>query len=293
MRTRKVVAEIGVAKNLQPETPHFQARYDSLDTHGLDPGSWKEWENGRMGQVVNASTMANLYESYIPQKHQSDEKALPSRSPQDLLAIIKSIIPSIISGPAYSTWIDPLQAVGYAKNRLVLAATSDFNREQILKRYRKDLENLVAELTDGALVGVEVVVDESLVVEIPAAPEPEVIPVKLIDRRNQWGMRQNPTDNPDVDALLRKHGDMRRIFIECGLFKAAFKQRQQNGWGMDFPALMALGKQHGLERILWGMLYVMQEVKKDPSITNPAGVLTAAVRNGKEPDSMAAIKAYL
>lgn len=68
MRTRKVIAEINVAENLQPEIPHFQGIYDSLEAHGLKPGSWKERKKGSKGQEIIASTVANLYESYMPQK---------------------------------------------------------------------------------------------------------------------------------------------------------------------------------------------------------------------------------
>jgi hypothetical protein len=293
MRTRKVIAEIGVAESLQPEIPHIQAIYDSLETHGLNPGSKQERKKGSKGQVVNASTVANLYESYMPQKGKLGKKVLNTRSPEDLLAIIKPLIAKVVLGPAYLTWIEPLQAVKYDKKRLVLKAASKFNQEQILNRYRRSLESLVSELTDAAIVGIDILVDESMAVKTPPTPAPEALAVKLIDRRNQWGMQQNPTDNPDVDALLRKHGDMRLTFQKCGLFDAPLKPAVKGGWNLRFDSLMSHGNQYGLERVLWAVLYVMQELKRDRSITNPGGVFYHAVKNGKKPESMAALRAYL
>lgn len=293
MRTRKVVADFGVAANLEPEKPHFQAIYDSLETHGLNPRSKQERKKGSKGKNLIASTMANLYESYMPEKCKAAAKVENLRNHADLWDIIKAIMLEKLSEPSYLTWIEPLKAVGYDGNNLVIAAASDFNREQIKKRFRRELQTILSELTDGTITDVNVEVDETIEHVIPKSSEPETRLPQLIDKRNKWGMVQNPTNNPDVDALLRKHGDMRIVFQQSGLFDIPLKPSTKAGWNLRFDSLMSYGNQYGLERILWAVLYVMQEVKRDRSITQPGGLFYHAVKNAKKPESMAALRAYL
>ena len=293
MTTRKIVAEIELDQNQVPGNPHSGRIYDSLEIHGLLPGSKQEREKGSKGKKLKCSTMEALNESYMPEKCKTAAKVENLRNHVELWDIIRPLMLEKLSGPSYMTWIEPLKAIGYDGKSLVIAARSDFNREQIQKRFRKELQTILSELTDGTITDVKVEADESIEHIIPKSSEPETRQPQLIDKRNKWGMIQNPTNNPDVDALLRKHGDMRIIFQKNGLFDIPLKPSTKGGWNLRFDSLMSHGNQYGLERIVWAVLYVMQEVKEDRSITQPGGLFYYAVKNGLKPDSMNALRKYL
>src|SRR6478609_5047690 len=64
-----------------------------------------------------------------------------------------------MSQPSFETWISPLQIEAIGERSVTLNASSDFNREQILKRYRNDLQTVLSEAL-GRTVTVDVAVKE-------------------------------------------------------------------------------------------------------------------------------------
>jgi len=64
-----------------------------------------------------------------------------------------------MSQPSFETWISPLQIAAIGERSVTLNASSDFNREQILKRYRNDLQTVLSEAL-GRTVTVDVAVKE-------------------------------------------------------------------------------------------------------------------------------------
>jgi chromosomal replication initiator protein len=64
-----------------------------------------------------------------------------------------------MSQPSFETWISPLKLAFIGENSVTLKAASDFNREQILKRYRNDLKTVLTDAL-GRSVSVDVIVEE-------------------------------------------------------------------------------------------------------------------------------------
>lgn len=65
-----------------------------------------------------------------------------------------------MSQPSFETWISPLALESINGQLVTLRAESEFNREQILKRYRNDLKGVLSDAL-GSSVDVQVIVAES------------------------------------------------------------------------------------------------------------------------------------
>lgn len=75
-----------------------------------------------------------------------------------------------MSQPSFETWISPLTVESITERAVTLKAESEFNREQILKRYRPDLKEAFAEAL-GRTVDVLVIVAEASEADVLAASE--------------------------------------------------------------------------------------------------------------------------
>jgi chromosomal replication initiator protein len=64
-----------------------------------------------------------------------------------------------MSQPSFETWISPLKLISISEQAVTLCAASDFNRDQILKRYRNDLKTVLGEAL-GRDITVDVMVEE-------------------------------------------------------------------------------------------------------------------------------------
>ena len=276
MNTRLHEAHFGMPNYSEAEKQAIQSLYESKRP-AFPRGSWKGREEERKVKNFNPVTQAALSESYM-RKNAKICDIVPARQSQELWEIIKTTIKLEFSQPSYETWIEPLVAVGYHLNCLYVAASSDFNQEQIVKRYRKRLRELTSELTDNTL-GFEVIVDESLQTE----PKQQHPTLRVINPnypgKNAWGMQQNPTNNHKINYLLNRYQDMRGIFLKDKDCKKIWASRAKGGWGVNFGKLIKVGKEHGLERVLWA-LNKMDELE-DLAI-NPGGMFLSLAETGRE-----------
>jgi hypothetical protein len=271
MNTRLHEAHFGVPK---PEIA-TQSLYDSRRP-AFPHGSWKGREVERETKNLTPVIQAAPNESYM-RKNAKLNDSIPTRDYQELWDILKNAIKLEISVPSYETWIEPIVPVGYHSASLVVAASSKFNEEQVLKRYGYRLKELIQELTDST-IKLEVIIDESLQTHLEAkTPLVTYLPTKRRGK-NAYGIHQNPTNNPIVDELLERHGCMRGIFLETESFQKVWRSRDKGGWGMKFGSLLKAGKEHGLERLLWAR----KVMKVDEDLAdNPGGLFLYYARTGK------------
>lgn len=64
---------------------------------------------------------------------------------------------------------------------------------------------------------------------------------------------QNPTNNPEVAALLEKYGDLKQIILKSPIFKEVCASPYKGGWGTSVGCLISFAKKYTLERVLWAI----------------------------------------
>lgn len=99
-------------------------------------------------------------------KHTSTESPHAEIDPADLALwqAVQTALKSRMSQPSFETWISPLALEKVSEKSVTLQAESDFNRELILKRYKKELKEAFAEVA-GRKLDVAVVVAEPTISE--------------------------------------------------------------------------------------------------------------------------------
>lgn len=93
---------------------------------------------------------------------------------------VQEILKARMTQPSFETWIGPLVLEAVEDKKVTLQAESDFNRDQILKRYRGELKEAFAAVL-GHAVDIAVVVEhhtpepelEAVAVEAAASPLPQ------------------------------------------------------------------------------------------------------------------------
>ncbi len=104
-----------------------------------------------------------------------------------------------MSQPSFETWISPLTLESIQDQSVILRAESEFNREQILKRYRNDLKTVLSDAL-GSSVDVQVVVAESepATDEIEGVSGATVLPDDRVNASTRpWTPRTNTSNlNP-------------------------------------------------------------------------------------------------
>jgi chromosomal replication initiator protein len=105
---------------------------------------------------------------------------LVSPSVQEETAVWESVQNALrakMSQPSFETWISPLRLDAVSEKSVTLVAESEFNKEQIIKRYRKTLSEAFSEAL-GRPVEVKLTV-EAQTVEEPELPVSRELPQRL------------------------------------------------------------------------------------------------------------------
>lgn len=90
---------------------------------------------------------------------------------------------------------------------------------------------------------------------------------------------QNPTNHPQVAAILEKYGDARQVVLKSPIFEVVCKPIEEGGWGMQAGHIIKLVNEYSLERVLWA---VKQTKTYRGQINNRGGFFTNKVRQGQE-----------
>jgi DnaA N-terminal domain len=196
---------------------------------------------------------------------------------QRLWASVQSDLQERLSGPAFETWIRPAHFVGITDTAVTLAVKSDFNRVEVLKRYRATLSEAFSHRL-GYAVKVSICVDPELD-NLDAQPEANP-PTSAPVRKSEYPLAQfqNPTHNPQVATLLEKYGDMRQVILHSPIFREPCAKVSEGGWGSDVAGLISLGKQYTLERLLWAV----REAKNYRGTRSKGAYMSGILKKGLE-----------
>ncbi len=94
----------------------------------------------------------------------------PQQEGQEIWQAVQAVLKGRMSQPSFETWISPLSLEKIGEKMVTLQAESEFNRELILKRYKKDLKEAFAEAL-GRKVDIALVVAEPLAADEDAEAE--------------------------------------------------------------------------------------------------------------------------
>lgn len=99
---------------------------------------------------------------------------------------VQAALRAKMSQPSFETWMSPLTVDSLDGKVVTLIAESDFNREQILKRYRTELKDAFSDAL-GQAIDVKIIVESSQTTELPAA-EAEATSARELPQR-MWTPR--------------------------------------------------------------------------------------------------------
>lgn len=91
---------------------------------------------------------------------------------------VQDVLRSQMSQPSFETWISPLTLGSLEEESVTLVAESDFNREQILKRYKKSLSEAFSEILQKS-IDIKVVVEAQPVEEETVLPTARELPQRM------------------------------------------------------------------------------------------------------------------
>ena len=239
----------------------------------------EEGEKGRRGFSVASFTQAAQHESYKPEKIISVGEGVHASGAGDLWGNVQQAVRGEVGQVAIATWFSPCKAVGLSDDTLIIAVENGFTQSQLLKRYGTLLRNALSDLTDGK-IGLKVMAQPELFEADPQPAAPATAVRQPGSKRTQWAVGQNPTQNPAIDDLLDKYGDMRGVFLKHSMFEVVLKPYSEGGWNIGMGALIAAGKQHTLERVIWAL----KEAKAYRGADDRAKVFFHILRNGLRPD---------
>ena len=239
----------------------------------------EEGEKGRRGFSVAGFTQAAQHESYKPEKIISVGEGVHASGAGALWGNIQQAVRGEVGQVAIATWFSTCKAVGLSDETLIIAVENGFTQSQLLKRYGTLLRNALSDLTDGK-IGLKVTAQPGLFEAKPQAAVPVTAVRQAGSKRTQWAVGQNPTHNPAIDDLLDKYGDMRGVFLKHSMFEVVLKPYSEGGWNIGMGALIAAGKQHTLERVIWAL----KEAKAYRGADDRAKVFFHILRNGLRPD---------
>jgi hypothetical protein len=240
----------------------------------------EEGKKGRRGVSI-LLTQEPLNESYKAEKINSANPAVNRLTGEGLWLAVRDRLTAELSQPAFDTWIAPIAWDSSSASGISITVASNFNREQVLKRYGHCIKQHLLELA-GSPIKLDVVVNESLSAALessgPVIRQRTAQTALTPKPKSPWAAQQNPTNNPEIEMLLEKHGDMRQVFIKDPRFTVVMSPEKDGGWNIGLGALINAGKEYTLERVLWAV----KEAKIYPGAASRRGIFYHILRKGLE-----------
>jgi len=297
MSTRQVVEQLNAApeKSQSDMTSVINApAREYTNSVEQDPGlqarltrgkSVEDWKVERLENFAGSTQAINSMNSY---KAKIENFSEPCQShpltAQARWTEVQEQLKANVGTAAYETWLKPCRPESLDGNTITLAASSDFNRNIITRRYGIALKEAFSTQL-GQAVTVRIVVDPAL--DTPLPPKTPISPKSATETKPNSNTKyplarfQNPTNNPEVALLLEQYGDLRQVILKSPIFKTPCAKVEEGGWGTGVGGLIALAKEYTLERVLWAI----RETKAYRGTREAGKYFNHIVRKGLETDS--------